>query len=59
MTLHLESRAEAERLDELRLRAVEIRVDADLALGRHAALVGELRRLVDETPYRSTSSHSS
>ena len=52
VTLHLESRAEAERLDELRLRAVEIRVDADLALGRHAALVGELRRLVDETPYR-------
>lgn len=52
MTLHLESRAEAERLDELRSRAFEIRVDADLALGRHAALVGELRRLVEETPYR-------
>ena len=52
VTLHLESRAEAERLDELRLRAFEIRVDADLALGRHAELVGELRRLVEETPYR-------
>ena len=52
VTLHLESRAEAERLDELRSRAFEIRVDADLALGRHGELVGELRRLVEETPYR-------
>ena len=52
VTLNLESRAEAERLDELRSRAFEIRVDADLALGRHGELVGELRRLVEETPYR-------
>jgi basic membrane lipoprotein Med (substrate-binding protein (PBP1-ABC) superfamily) len=52
VTLSLESRAEAERLDELRSRVLEIRVDADLALGRHAELVGELRRLVEETPYR-------
>jgi basic membrane lipoprotein Med (substrate-binding protein (PBP1-ABC) superfamily)/DNA-binding SARP family transcriptional activator len=52
VTLHLDSRAEAERLDELRSRAFEIRVDADLAVGRHAELVGELRRLVEETPYR-------
>jgi DNA-binding SARP family transcriptional activator/basic membrane lipoprotein Med (substrate-binding protein (PBP1-ABC) superfamily) len=52
VTLHLESRAAAERLDELRLRAFEIRVDADLALGRHAELVGELRRLVEQNPYR-------
>jgi basic membrane lipoprotein Med (substrate-binding protein (PBP1-ABC) superfamily)/DNA-binding SARP family transcriptional activator len=52
VTLRLESRAEAERLDELRSRAFEIRVDADLALGRHAELVGELRRMVEETPYR-------
>ena len=52
VTLHLESRAEAERLDELRSRAFEIRIDADLALGRHAELVGELRRLVEDTPYR-------
>ena len=52
VTLHLESRAEAERLDELRLRALEIRVDADLALGRHGELVGELRRMVEETPHR-------
>jgi DNA-binding SARP family transcriptional activator/basic membrane lipoprotein Med (substrate-binding protein (PBP1-ABC) superfamily) len=52
MTLHMESRAQVERLDELRSRAFEIRVDADLALGRHGELVGELRRLVEETPYR-------
>ena len=52
VTLHLESRGEVDRLDELRSRAVEIRVDADLALGRHAELVGELRRLVEETPHR-------
>jgi len=50
--LHLDGRAEAERLVELRSRALEIRVDADLALGRHAELVGELRRLVEESPYR-------
>jgi hypothetical protein len=35
-------------LEELRLGAVEERVDADLALGRHGQLVGELRALVDE-----------
>jgi basic membrane lipoprotein Med (substrate-binding protein (PBP1-ABC) superfamily) len=52
VSLHLDGRAEAERLDELRSRAFEIRVDADLALGRHAELVGELRRLIEETPYR-------
>src|SRR5262245_34508459 len=47
LTLHLDGRAEAERLDELRSRAFEIRIDADLALGRHAELVGELHRLVE------------
>ena len=52
VTLHLDGRAETGRLDELRLRAFEIRVDAELALGRHAELVGELRRLIEETPYR-------
>ena len=52
VSLHLEGRAEIEHLDELRWRALEIRVEADLALGRHAELVGELRRLVEETPYR-------
>jgi DNA-binding SARP family transcriptional activator/basic membrane lipoprotein Med (substrate-binding protein (PBP1-ABC) superfamily) len=50
--LHLDGRADTERLEEVRLRALEIRIDADLALGRHAELVGELRRLVEEHPYR-------
>jgi DNA-binding SARP family transcriptional activator/basic membrane lipoprotein Med (substrate-binding protein (PBP1-ABC) superfamily) len=50
--LHLDGEAESERLEELRLRAIEIRVDADLAIGRHQELVGELRRLIHEHPYR-------
>ncbi|SFT78980.1 DNA-binding transcriptional activator of the SARP family [Geodermatophilus amargosae] len=36
---------EAARLTEARLAAVEARVDADLACGRHAELVGELEEL--------------
>jgi DNA-binding SARP family transcriptional activator/ABC-type transport system substrate-binding protein len=43
---------EIARLEELRLTAVEERVDAELALGRHAALVGELERLTAENPLR-------
>ncbi|HEX6702889.1 MAG TPA: BTAD domain-containing putative transcriptional regulator [Gaiellaceae bacterium] len=41
---------EAERLNELRLAAVLERIEADLALGRHAELVGELEALVAEHP---------
>jgi hypothetical protein len=44
--------AETIRLDELRLTALEDRIDADLALGRHGQLVGELERLVAEQPLR-------
>jgi YVTN family beta-propeller protein len=40
------------RLEEQRLEALEQRIDADLALGRHASLVRELETLVDEQPYR-------
>ena len=43
--------SEAERLEELRLAALEQRVEADLALGRDG-LVGELQALVDAHPYR-------
>ncbi len=43
---------EVARLDELRLRALEERIEADLALGRHADLVGELEPLVSEHPLR-------
>jgi DNA-binding SARP family transcriptional activator len=44
--------AEAERLDELRVASLEARIDADLGLGRHAELVGELQALVAEHPLR-------
>lgn len=40
------------RLDELRLYALEERIDADLALGRSADLVPELEALLDSTPLR-------
>ena len=40
------------RLEELRLAAIESRVDADLALGRHAEVVAELEALVREHPVR-------
>ena len=43
---------EIARLDELHLVVVENRVEADLALGRHEALVGELEALVAEHPTR-------
>lgn len=43
---------ERARLDGLRLSALEDRIDADLALGRHDRLVGELEGLVGEHPFR-------
>ena len=43
---------EAARLEELRLAAVEARVEADLAAGLHAEVTGELERLVAEHPLR-------
>jgi DNA-binding SARP family transcriptional activator len=43
---------ESARLEELRLSSVEDRIDADLALGRHAGLVGELESLVAASPLR-------
>ncbi len=46
------AQAEIARLEESRLAALEARVDADLALGRHAAVVGELEALVREHPNR-------
>jgi DNA-binding SARP family transcriptional activator/basic membrane lipoprotein Med (substrate-binding protein (PBP1-ABC) superfamily) len=45
-------RAEAERLEELRLRTHEVRFDAQLALGRHEHVIGELQPLVGQNPYR-------
>jgi predicted ATPase/DNA-binding SARP family transcriptional activator len=46
------AQAEIVRLEELRLTAQEDRIDADLALGRHGQLVGELEGLVAEHPLR-------
>jgi WD40 repeat protein/DNA-binding SARP family transcriptional activator len=46
------TRVEVERLEELRLAAVEERIDAELALGRQRALVPELETLGAEHPYR-------
>jgi DNA-binding SARP family transcriptional activator/Tfp pilus assembly protein PilF len=43
---------EAARLEEARLAALEDRIEAELALGRHARLVGELEALVAEEPLR-------
>src|SRR5215468_141677 len=43
---------EAARLDEMRLGAVEARIDADLALGRHAEVTSELEALVHKHPLR-------
>jgi DNA-binding SARP family transcriptional activator/class 3 adenylate cyclase len=40
------------QLEELRITAVERRIDADLALGRHDGLIGELQSLVAEHPLR-------
>ncbi|HJQ74150.1 MAG TPA: BTAD domain-containing putative transcriptional regulator, partial [Gaiellaceae bacterium] len=44
--------AEADRLEELRLTALELRYDAELASGRHDAVVAELEALTAEHPYR-------
>ena len=44
--------AERGRLAELRLSATELQLDAELALGRHEAVVADLEALVREHPYR-------
>src|SRR5215208_2829874 len=46
------AQTEVVRLEELRVSALEDRIDADLALGRHGPLVAELERLVAEHPLR-------
>lgn len=40
------------RLEELRVAAVELRNEAELSLGRHAHLIGELEALVAANPLR-------
>ena len=46
------ARLEVERLEELRLGAVEERIEAELAVGRHTAACAELETLVEEHPLR-------
>jgi DNA-binding SARP family transcriptional activator len=46
------AQGEIARLEELRLVALDGRLEADLALGAHARLVGELESLVREHPLR-------
>ena len=44
--------SEATRLDELRLSAIEERVQARISLGRHGELCAEIEALVGEHPFR-------
>jgi len=44
--------AESRRLEERRLEAVELRIDAELMLGRHAQLIAELEGLIAVHPLR-------
>jgi YVTN family beta-propeller protein len=46
------ARPHVERLEEARLQALEARLDADLVLGRHADVVGELEGLTRDHPLR-------
>jgi DNA-binding SARP family transcriptional activator len=46
------AQSEIRRLEELRLEATEERIDAELATGGGAELVGELERLIDQQPLR-------
>ena len=46
------ARGESERLEELRLVALEEQLDAQLALGKHAEVLGEALALADESPLR-------
>ncbi|HJU37867.1 MAG TPA: BTAD domain-containing putative transcriptional regulator [Gaiellaceae bacterium] len=44
--------AEADRLEELHLTALELRFEAELACGRHDAVVAELEAATADEPYR-------
>ena len=43
---------EGRRLEKLRMLALERRIDAELALGRHAELIAELEALVHSEPFK-------
>jgi DNA-binding SARP family transcriptional activator/pimeloyl-ACP methyl ester carboxylesterase len=46
------ARHEGARLEELRLAALELRIDADLVLGHHSDVVSELEALIAQHPLR-------
>jgi DNA-binding SARP family transcriptional activator len=52
VTLEGSAQAEVRRLEEMRLTALEERIEADLELGREAALIDELTALVAAHPER-------
>ena len=52
LTYEAFAQPEIARLEELRLAALEERVDTDLALGRHADLIAELEAAVAQHPLR-------
>lgn len=43
---------EVPRLEEMRLQALEARIDSDMRIGRHAEVITELRQLVTANPHR-------
>jgi predicted ATPase/DNA-binding SARP family transcriptional activator len=46
------AQSEIARLEDLRVQALEDRLDADLAVGRHLDVIPELKALVEEHPLR-------
>jgi predicted ATPase/class 3 adenylate cyclase len=46
------AQTEIARLEDLRVGAVELTIEAKIALGRHSEVIGQLEQLVDEHPYR-------
>lgn len=52
LTASRHAKAAADRLEEERLATLEDSIDARLALGRHAELVGELKGEIERHPFR-------
>jgi basic membrane lipoprotein Med (substrate-binding protein (PBP1-ABC) superfamily)/DNA-binding SARP family transcriptional activator len=52
LSLEGDAQMELSRLEELRLRTLELGFGAALALGNHDQVVGEVQQAVDENPYR-------